>query len=652
MTALKYLLMILLVCHCSPLLAQVANEIIDVSPNSAVQGDSGVLVTLTLDTDFPPAPPAGIDPISVTIGNLSGSSITHTEQYAVTAVFSIPVSEPVGARDVNVTFETPQDSLVFGMTGGFTVEVGADTPPTITKHPTSISVRPGAPVTFTVDGFGTEPLHFQWQHNGIDIETAQDPSYQIDSAISVDAGTYHCRLTNDFGSAVSNDAVLTVTTLTPAVTQTYTIVDTGQVDCYDDLVSITCPDPGQAFYGQDAQIAGNTPSYTLNSDGFSVYDNVTGLTWQRSPDLNHDGVIDATDKLTWTEAQALPQQLNAMSYGGYDDWRLPTIKELYSLILFSGMDPSSFSGTETSGLTPFIDTTYFDFAYGDTGAGERIIDAQYASSSLYAGNTNMLFGVNFADGRIKGYGLVVGGSDKTFYVICVRGNTAYGVNDFVDNEDGTITDNATGLMWAKNDSEATLNWEEALAWVAVRNGENYLGYSDWRLPDVKELESIVDYTRSPDSTASAALDPVFNCTTILNELNDVDYPYFWAGSTHASENGMGSFGTYVSFGRAMGYLDGGWQDVHGAGAQRSDPKDGDPDEYPTGHGPQGDAIRIFNDVRLVREGAPTQETPTPVPTQTPAGPVPSTSAASGATLLIALSVLMGLGTAGRRAKHE
>ena len=43
-----------------------------------------------------------------------------------------------------------------------------------------------------------------------------------------------------------------------------------------------------------------------------------------------------------------------------------------------------------------------------------------------------------------------------------------------------------------------------------------------------------------------------------------------------------------------------WQDVPGAGAQRSDPKNGDPNDYPTGHGPQGDAIRIQNYVRCVR----------------------------------------------------
>ena len=50
-------------------------------------------------------------------------------------------------------------------------------------------------------------------------------------------------------------------------------------------------------------------------------------------------------------------------------------------------------------------------------------------------------------------------------------------------------------------------------------------------------------------------------------------------------------------------LDDSLMDVHGAGSQRSDPKDGVPADYPHGHGPQGDVIRIFNLVRCVRDAA-------------------------------------------------
>jgi len=70
----------------------------------------------------------------------------------------------------------------------------------------------------------------------------------------------------------------------------------------------------------------------------------------------------------------------------------------------------------------------------------------------------------------------------------------------------------------------------------------------------------------------------------------------------------GASATYVCFGRAMGYFPGlGWTDIHGAGCQRSDPKPNSFTGYTqSGNGyynanaPQGDAVRIFNYVRLVR----------------------------------------------------
>jgi len=379
----------------------------------------------------------------------------------------------------------------------------------------------------------------------------------------------------------------------------YAVVDTGQSTCYDNNDVITCPLAGDAFFGQDVQYSGNHPSYVDNNDG-TVTDNITGLMWQQSPDTDGDGVIDADDKITYDEAVA---GARIQETGGYSDWRLPTIKELYSLIDFSGKDPSGYEGTDISGLIPFIDTAYFDFAYGDTDAGERIIDSQYASSNMYVGG-ELLFGVNFADGRIKGYGLQMpfGPGEKTFFVTYVRGNTEYGINDFIDNGDNTITDSATNLMWTQDDSVTGLNWQEALAWVAQKNAEQYFGYSDWRLPNVKELQSIVDYTRSPVTTNSAAIDPLFSATSITNEAGQADYPCYWSGTTHANWTDMsGAHGAYVAFGRTMGYMDGAWVDVHGAGAQRSDPKAGDPAVFPTGFGPQGDAIRIYNYVRCVRD---------------------------------------------------
>ena len=399
-------------------------------------------------------------------------------------------------------------------------------------------------------------------------------------------------------------------------TLTYAIADTNQAACYGNAVAATCAAAGKAFFGQDAQYLGHKPSYTLSKDGLTVRDNVTGLTWQRSPDASGDGKISAADKMTLSQAQARPAKLNALKFGGHGDWRLPTIKELYSLILFSGTDPSP-STSSAAGLKPFLDTTYFKFAYGDLGAGERIIDAQYATGTLYVSTKaeKLLFGVNLADGRIKGYGLKMPGSgkEKTFFVICVRGNKSYGKNAFVDNGDGTITDKATGLTWAAADSGKGMTWQAALAWAVSRNAAGYLGHKDWRLPSAKELQSIVDYSRSPDTSASASIEPKFSATEITNEAGQADYPFYWTSTTHESSNGMAGAAVYVAFGRSLGYMGGSWRDVHGAGSQRSDPKTGDPKNYPKGHGPQGDAIRIYNFVRLVRGGATLRPGGGPVP---------------------------------------
>ena len=382
----------------------------------------------------------------------------------------------------------------------------------------------------------------------------------------------------------------------------FVVPDTGQQGCFDaDGFATACEGNGQ-----DAAYTTRAPAYSAATE--TVTDNVTGLTWQQDADVNADGRIDAQDKMRAEEASAY---CAALDLDGFDDWRLPDITALYSLIDFSGEDVSGETQEGNASLMPFIDTTYFAFGYGDTGSGERLIDSQWATTTMSVspvmGESNALFGVNFADGRIKGY--PTGG--KTFYVRCVRGNTAYGTNRFERHGDGTVSDRATGLMWRRADSGEALNWEAAIAYCET---DTTAGYSDWRLPDAKALQSIVDYTRSPDATGSAAIDPeVFDATGIINEAAQADYGFYWSSTTHKNSSGLNADAVYVSFGRAMGYLNGVWMDVHGAGAQRSDPKAavpvGDP-SYETVaayggsavvHGPQGDVVRIENFARCVRE---------------------------------------------------
>jgi len=404
------------------------------------------------------------------------------------------------------------------------------------------------------------------------------------------------RYAPDFAGFASTELALS--------TLPYTVVDTAQDLFYDNSQEIVEPGENDDFYGQDAQHDGHQPLYEVSPDDRTVYDYNTGLTWTRSPDWNEDGSIDVNDKMTQSEAAAYVATLNASNYGGYSDWRLPSIKEVYSLMDFRGTDPMS---DDTSTLVPFINSEYFEFAWGDTENGERTIDSQVATTAIHLdtimSGPEAMSGLNIVDGRIKAYP-----TSKEFLVYLCRGNTDYGANDYTDNGDGTITDAATGLMWMKNDSGSGMLWKDALAYVQARNAENYLGYNDWRLPNAKELHSILDYSRAPTATDSAAIDAMFSCTEITNEGGVKDWPWYFTSTTHARQDGSGSSAVYVCFGRATGYFNNKWDDVHGSGAQRSDSKTVDTSGYTYvtdgwyyTSSPQGDAARWNNYVRLVRD---------------------------------------------------
>jgi len=370
-------------------------------------------------------------------------------------------------------------------------------------------------------------------------------------------------------------------------TGTYPIVDTHQTHCFSDDAVIAC---GTSHTGQDGQYEGLQSSYQSNGDG-TITDLNTGLMW----------IQDAGDKTTYTNATT---QLENYSFAGYNDWRLPTIKELYSLAQFDGLDPSRVdSSVGDDSLRPFIDTNFFAFQYGDQTGSARVIDAQWLTSSIY-GSTVMngsecFFGFNFADGRIKCY--PTQGMNNGYFAQFVRGGNGYGVNHYVNNGNQTISDTATGLTWTQNDNGIGVIWDTALSYC---EGLVLAGVDDWRLPNIKELQSIVDYSRSPDITNSPAIDPLFNLTKITNEAGQDDYGFYWSSTTQLSYTVSVQSAYYISMGRALGYMEefGGWIDVHGAGAQRSDDKESVPPNSELGSGPQGDAVRSSNYALCVRGG--------------------------------------------------
>ncbi|MEX0323276.1 MAG: DUF1566 domain-containing protein [Puniceicoccaceae bacterium] len=383
----------------------------------------------------------------------------------------------------------------------------------------------------------------------------------------------------------------------------YAVVDSRQTSSYDENGDVVTPITGAEYYGQDAIYSGTQPSYTDNGDG-TVTDNNTGLIWQQVPPEAF---------YTWEEAQNYADNL---VLGGHDDWRLPTMKESISLADFRGSSRQQID-------LPYIDDTYFTIhdplavdTYVPSSAenpnrSKRNIDGQYWSSNAYIGrtmnNNTSTFGFNFLDGRIKSYPNGMSGPTGTCFVRCVRGPTDYGENNYIDNGDGTITDLSTGLMWLKEDSGATvgtLDWIDALAWSEELEAA---GFTDWRLPNAKELHTLVDYTRAPDaedeSRRSAAIDPIFDMTETES--------WFWTSTSLGDD--LFAWAVYVCFGQASAVDTGTGLptiNAHGAGAMRSDPKTGDPADFvgeDGGHGPQNDQVRIQNYVRPVRTAFSVQD---------------------------------------------
>jgi hypothetical protein len=237
--------------------------------------------------------------------------------------------------------------------------------------------------------------------------------------------------------------------------------DTGQTRCYDEDSEISCPAPGQDFYGQDAQYSCNPRSYTDLGNGI-VRDNVTGLEWQQDT---------APDTYRWQEAI---DYCGNLMLGDHDDWRLPTIQELSTLVDSGIPDPG-----------PTVTIDYFPDTVGSA-------YSDYWSSTGAADIPTAAWIVHFSDGSVKGSNKM-----NALNARAVRGTLSFPA--LVDNGDGTVTDTRTGLIWEVKtddggfrDKDNTYTWEEALAYC---EGLTLAEHDDWRLPNRNELQSIMDYNR-------------------------------------------------------------------------------------------------------------------------------------------------------------
>lgn len=149
-------------------------------------------------------------------------------------------------------------------------------------------------------------------------------------------------------------------------------------------------------------------------------------------------------------------------------------------------------------------------------------------------------------------------------------------------------------MWQQADDETRYTWQDALK---TAKNSKLAGHSDWRLPNAKELQSIVDYDGKVGEFP--AIDTQFFTLSADNTV--ADPTWVWTNTT------QGDFkytADYISFGKAFSKKNSSattYYDWHGAGAHRSDPKSGNPADYDMASENAADLVMTKNYVLLVRD---------------------------------------------------
>ncbi|MCC6624447.1 MAG: DUF1566 domain-containing protein [Deltaproteobacteria bacterium] len=232
---------------------------------------------------------------------------------------------------------------------------------------------------------------------------------------------------------------------------TWPMPDSAPLFCTDGAGLVDpCPAPGEPGFGQDATHAAHPPSYQI--DGPVVTDLVTGLGWQRET---------AAASYDWWGAR---EHCAALTLGGHDDWRLPSRIELVSVLDFGRrdpvIDPTAFPGTPSDFYWTSSPVPFLSFAYG----------VRFELGFIYDHDPR-------STGRVR----------------CVRG--AYeppGERFTIEAEAGVVRDNGTGLVWERDTLDAPLGWLDALARCEALE---LAGFDDWRLPTLKETQTLIDERR-------------------------------------------------------------------------------------------------------------------------------------------------------------
>jgi len=292
------------------------------------------------------------------------------------------------------------------------------------------------------------------------------------------------------------------------------VVPTGQAECYDDVAAIDCPDMpcdgDTAFCGQDAQYADHaqSPSELVVSDvdGHDVVeDALTGLTWRATFESD----------IAWDDAVS---HCDALEHAGRDDWRLPTMHELTSLI-----------------------------DYGEYGPASRFPGMP---SELFWSSNLDITGGTVGVGWIVGYsfGVVRRQTDPqgNLHARCVRGSSAELSDERMERDGDVVRDDATELIWQYGQGEH-LTWSAALDYC---EGLEHEGQDDWRLPQVHELRTLItlDRTNAASPFPELPSDYYWTSTTSVARSENAWCVHFPLGSVLYAHKSIGRLSSGIGMG--------------------------------------------------------------------------------------------------------
>jgi len=274
----------------------------------------------------------------------------------------------------------------------------------------------------------------------------------------------------------------------------FSVIQTDQTHCYDAAGKVI-PCAGS---GQDAAFNAGVPWPVprFRESWETVADTLTHLMWPRDA-----GLFEFP--LSLDEAFKAVEEMNRSRMFGFSDWRVPERHELFSLVSHANINPALPAGH------PFV----------------NVFPGYYWTATLCARLPRQAWYVHLGGGR-----LFKGMKAGSYMVWPVRNlsmrktlaNDLSGMNHenrFLANGQ-TILDRKTGLMWMKNADPATgpVTWMDAFKTFETMNRDHASGYDDWRLPNIRELESITDLDRHTPAIAGA-------------DLFENLQPFYWSATT-------------------------------------------------------------------------------------------------------------------------